>query len=110
MAACRITKAPQGSAVFETVSEEQFSGKVVERMTPPRGYNAVSTSGLLAYELDGNKHQIPFAFGDLQVLLQPCYKRLSEGRFVFRVFPWSWHYMLASKSALTTHSSDAKLL
>lgn len=65
--ACRITKAPQGSAVFETVSEEQFSGRVVERMMPPRGYNAVSTSGLLAYELDGNKHQIPFGFGDLQV-------------------------------------------
>ena len=66
MAACRITKAPQGSAVFETVSKEQFSGRV-ERMMPPRGYNAVSTSGLVAYELDGNKHQIPFGFGDLQV-------------------------------------------
>ena len=67
MAACRITKAPQGSAIFETVSKEQFSGRVVERMMPPRGYNAVSASGLLAYELDGNKHQIPFGLGDLQV-------------------------------------------
>ncbi len=36
-------------------------------MMPPRGYNAVSASGLLAYELDGNKHQIPFGLGDLQV-------------------------------------------
>lgn len=67
MAACRITKATQGSAVFETVSEEQLSGRVLERMTPPRGYSAVSASGLLTYELDGNKHQIPFGFGDLQV-------------------------------------------
>ncbi|KAL0042476.1 hypothetical protein WJX79_001033 [Trebouxia sp. C0005] len=61
-----ITKAPQGSAVFETVSEKQYSGRVVERMTPPRGYNAVSTSGLLAYEVDGTKQQIPYGFGDLQ--------------------------------------------
>ena len=68
-AACRITKAQQGSAVFETVSEEQYSGRVLERITPPRGYNAVSTSGLLAYEVDGNRQQIPFGFDDLQVHL-----------------------------------------
>jgi len=72
LAACRITKAAQGSAVFETVSQEQYSGRVVERMTPARGYNAVSTSGLLAYQVDGNKQQIPFGFGDLQVFLKPC--------------------------------------
>lgn len=69
-AACRIIKAQQGSAVFETVSEEQYSGRVLERITPPRGYNAVSTSGLLAYEVDGNRQQIPFGFDDLQVHLQ----------------------------------------
>ena len=53
--------------MFETVSEEQFSGRVVDRMIPPRGYNAVSTSGLLAYEAKGDKQQLPFGFGDLQV-------------------------------------------
>jgi len=41
-------------------------------MTPARGYNAVSTSGLLAYQVDGNKQQIPFGFGDLQVFFKPC--------------------------------------
>lgn len=64
---CRITKAPQGSAVFETVSEEQYTGRVVDRMTPPRGYNAVSISGLVAFEVEGRKEQLPFGPGDLQV-------------------------------------------
>ena len=26
-----------------------------------------------------------------------------EGHFVFRVFPWLWHYVMASKSALKTY-------
>lgn len=64
--AVEIIKATQGSAVFETVSEEQFSGRVVDRIIPPRGYNAVTTSGLLAYEAKGDKQQLPFDFGDLQ--------------------------------------------
>ena len=36
-------------------------------MTPPRGYNAVSVSGLVAFEVEGHKEQLPFGFGDLQV-------------------------------------------
>ncbi len=67
LVACRIVKAAQGSAVFETVSEEQFSGRVLERVVPPRGYNAVGTSGLLAYEVEGEKQQLPFGLGDLKV-------------------------------------------
>ena len=32
---CRIDKASQGSAVFDEVSEEQVTGRVVDRMIPP---------------------------------------------------------------------------
>ena len=64
---CRITKATQGSAVFETVSEEQYMGRVVDRLVAPRGYNAAGTSGLLSCEIAGDKQQLPFGLGDLQV-------------------------------------------
>ena len=65
---CRISKAEQGLAVFEAISEEQHSGRVVDRMIPPRGYNATSTSGLVAFEVEGDKLQLPFGPADLQVL------------------------------------------
>ena len=64
---CRIARAQQGSAVFETVSEEQYTGRVVDKAVPPRGYSAASTSGLLSCEVEGVQQQLPFSFGDLQV-------------------------------------------
>ena len=66
---CRIVKAPQGSAIFDAVSEEQLTGRVVDRMVPPRGYTAVATSGLIAFEADEAKQQLPFGLADLQVWL-----------------------------------------
>lgn len=66
-ACCRIVRAPQGSAIFETVSEEQYTGRVVDRVVPPRGYNAASTSGLLSCEIENTQQQLPFGIGDQQV-------------------------------------------
>lgn len=64
---CRIDKASQGSAVFDEVSEEQVTGRVVDRMIPPRGYTTAATSGLVAFEAAGAKQQLPFGLADLQV-------------------------------------------
>lgn len=66
---CRIVKAEQGSAVFDAVSEEPLTGRVVDRMVPPRGYTAAATSGLVAFEADGAKQQLPFGLADLQVCM-----------------------------------------
>ena len=63
--------------MFEEITGQQHSGKIVARLTPPRGYNAAGESGLVAFEgPDGKSQQLPFGLQDLQVLLQPhlsCY-------------------------------------
>ena len=66
---CRIVQATQGSAVFDAVSQEQLTGQVVDRMVPPRGYTSAATSGLVAFDADGAKQQLPFGLADLQVCL-----------------------------------------
>ena len=69
---CRIVKAAQGSAVFDAISEEQLTGRVVDRMVPARGYSAAPTSGLVAFDAQGATQQLPFGPADLQVCLSVC--------------------------------------
>jgi len=69
---CRIVRAPQGLAVFDAISEEQVTGRVVDRMVPPRGYNSAATSGLVSFEAEGAQQQLPFGLADLQVCLFVC--------------------------------------
>ncbi|KAL3144539.1 hypothetical protein ABBQ32_004270 [Trebouxia sp. C0010 RCD-2024] len=64
--AVEVVRAPQGSAVFDAISEEQVTGRVVDRMVPPRGYNSAATSGLVAFEAEGAQQQLPFGLADLQ--------------------------------------------
>ncbi|KAL3155007.1 hypothetical protein ABBQ38_011531 [Trebouxia sp. C0009 RCD-2024] len=64
--AVEIVRAPQGSAVFDAVSEEQVTGRVVDRMVTPRGYNSAATSGLVAFEAEGAQQQLPFGLAELQ--------------------------------------------
>ena len=60
----RVTRAPKGSAVFEVVSEEQYSGVVLDRMLA-KGSNIAS--GLVQYELDGVPSKLTYGPKDLQV-------------------------------------------
>ena len=62
----RVTRAPKGSAVFEVVSEEQYSGVVLDRMLA-KGSNIAS--GLVQYELDGVPSKLTYGPKDLQVRL-----------------------------------------
>ena len=73
---CRVRKAPQGSAVFEEVSKQEYNGKVVDRVVlPNRGYNPAGESGLVAYETaEGAKQQLPFGIADLKVRVSPCHQ------------------------------------
>ena len=67
----RVKKAAPGSAVFETVSEATFSGRVTERAG---GKGVTATSGIVAY-LDGEGLPGALTFGvrDLKVRdYQPC--------------------------------------
>jgi len=66
---CRVTRAPKGSAVFEVVSEEQYSGVVIDRMQA-KGTNI--SSGLLQYELDGVPAKLTYGPRDLQVRATPA--------------------------------------
>ncbi|BDA49818.1 probable cold shock domain-containing protein E1 [Coccomyxa sp. Obi] len=59
----RVTRAPKGSAVFEVVSEEQYSGVVLDRMQA-KGSNIAS--GLVQYELDGVPSKLTYGPKDLQ--------------------------------------------
>lgn len=59
-----MTRAPKGSAVFEVVSEEQYSGVVLDRMLA-KGSNIAS--GLVQYELDGVPSKLTYGPKDLQV-------------------------------------------
>lgn len=98
MGPCRVVRAPQGSAVFDAISEEQVTGRVVDRMVPPRGYNSAATSGLVAFEAEGAQQQLPFGLADLQVclylylclsvclVLLPCFRLLFVPLLCFAVF------------------------
>lgn len=56
--------------MFEEITDEQQTGKVIARLAPPRGYNTAGESGLVAFDgPDGKQEQLPFGLQDLQVLL-----------------------------------------
>jgi hypothetical protein len=59
-----VTRAAKGSAVFEVVSEEQYSGVVIDRMVV-KGSNIAS--GLVHYEVDGVPAKLTYGPKDLQV-------------------------------------------
>ena len=62
---CRVKKAAPGSAVFETVSEAQFSGRVTERAG---GKGVTATSGIVAYlDAEGLPGALTFGVRDLKV-------------------------------------------
>lgn len=62
---CRVTKAAKGAAVFETVSEREYEGRVTARA---QGKGVSATSGLLAYLDEGGlPATITFGQSDLQV-------------------------------------------
>ncbi len=61
----RVKKAPPGSAVFETVSEATFSGRVTDKAS---GKGVTATSGVIAYaDADGAPAAITFGVRDLKV-------------------------------------------
>ena len=60
----RVVKAPKGSAVFETVSEQLYSGVVLDKMQA-KGSNI--SSGLVQYEEDGRPAKLAYGPKDLQV-------------------------------------------
>lgn len=62
--AVRLTRVPKGSAVFEVVSDEQYTGVVLERAVAGKNYTKV-TSGVLEYEWGGSKHKIIYGVPDL---------------------------------------------
>lgn len=66
-ACCRVSRAPEGSAVFETVGEEELLGTVVARLTFSNG--ATAAPGLLEYIDPTNQLPIklPFGLHDLAV-------------------------------------------
>lgn len=59
-----MTRAAKGSAVFEVVSKEQYSGVVIDRMVV-KGSNIAS--GLVQYEVDGVSAKLTYGPKDLQV-------------------------------------------
>ncbi len=59
----RVTRAPKGSAVFEVVSEQAYSGVVIDRMVA-KGTNIAS--GLVQYEVDGVPAKLTYGPKDLQ--------------------------------------------
>ena len=63
----RVSLAPEGSAVFETVGEEVLSGTVVARLTSSRG--ATAAPGLLEYTNPATQlpTKLPFGLQDLAV-------------------------------------------
>lgn len=62
---CRVTKAAKGAALFETVSEREYEGRVTARA---QGKGITATSGLLHYSGDGGlPATITFGTRDLLV-------------------------------------------
>lgn len=62
----RVAKTAKGAAVFETVSEREYEGRVTARAL---GKGVTATSGLLHYVDDaGLPATITFGLRDLQVL------------------------------------------
>lgn len=62
---CRVAKAAKGAAVFETVSELEYEGRVTARA---QGKGVTATSGLLQFSDDaGLPATITFGPRDLQV-------------------------------------------
>ena len=61
MPVCRVAKAPKGSAVFESIPEEQFHGVVQTRLE--KSYGATS-SGVIAFEEEGSPSKLTFGEAD----------------------------------------------
>ena len=62
----RVRKAPPGSAVFETLSDEVYYGVVVERLGFWKQYGPGS-NGVVLFERNGLSEKLTFGANDLEV-------------------------------------------
>ena len=76
-----MKKAPHGSAVFETVSEARFTGRVTEKAG---GKGVTATSGIVAYiDAEGLPAALTFGVRDLKVSAKPFARSESHSSATF---------------------------